>query len=177
MGCKLQFQSRGNRKYLVRIRKIILLLIGFGCYELTSHSLWPCGPSRSSSLTATACGCRTPGLIRSSTRPLYTGPNPPSPMKLLIEKSRVAARSSSTVNGITSDVSPASDSDTFSSSGGGGEDGWKLPERSAWEELKQPKIAVHDADFPMSSGAGVRRDARSERGRVYARAMMGNGVE
>jgi hypothetical protein len=170
MGCKLQFQSRGNRNYLVRIRKIILLLIGFGCYELTSHSLWPCGPSRSSSLTATACGCRTPGLIRSSTRPLYTGPNPPSPMKLLIEKSRVAARSSSTVNTSTSDANPASDSDRSSSSGRGrGADGWKPPERSAWEELKQPKIAVHDADFPMSGGAGVRRAARSERGRVFAR--------
>lgn len=63
---------------------------------ITSHSLWPCMPSKSRSLTATGWAFK-PGLSLSSTNPLWTGPNPPSPRKLLDEKLCVITLSSASV--------------------------------------------------------------------------------
>uniref|UniRef100_A0A0A9DWP3 Uncharacterized protein n=1 Tax=Arundo donax TaxID=35708 RepID=A0A0A9DWP3_ARUDO len=55
-----------------------------------------------------ACGL-SPFLTPSSTKPLYTGPNPPSPRKLPETNPRVAARSSDTLN--TCRFEPTSDTD------------------------------------------------------------------
>lgn len=64
---------------------------------LTSHSLWPWEPSKSRSLTATGWAFK-PGLSLSSMNPLWTGPNPPSPRKLLVEKFWVITFSSCSVS-------------------------------------------------------------------------------
>lgn len=61
--------------------------------SFTSHSRCPCSPPTSNSLTATGCALR-PGRILSSTKPLCTVPNPPSPSKKWLEKSWVITRSS-----------------------------------------------------------------------------------
>ena len=57
----------------------------------TSHSLWPCKPSKSRFLTATDRAFK-PGLGLSSLNPLGIDPNPPSPRKLLGEIVRVRER-------------------------------------------------------------------------------------
>ena len=63
----------------------------------TINSRWPWRPSRSRSLTATGWALR-PGRSLSSMNPLWTGPNPPSPRKLLEEKLCVMTLSSACVN-------------------------------------------------------------------------------
>ena len=52
---------------------------------ITSHSRWPCLPSKSRILTATDWGFK-PDLSLSSIKPLYTCPKPPSPRKLVLDK-------------------------------------------------------------------------------------------
>lgn len=59
--------------------------------------MWPWEPSRSRSLTATGWAFK-PGRSLSSIKPLWTGPNPPSPRKLLVEKFWVITLSSWRVN-------------------------------------------------------------------------------
>lgn len=80
---------------------------------LTNHSLCPCDPSKSKNLTATGWAAK-PGLSLSSMNPLWTGPKPPSPIKLLDEKLCVITFSSPSVN--TWRLEPARDMERSSES-------------------------------------------------------------
>jgi len=67
----------------------------------TTNSLLPCRPFRSSCFTATTrCSC-SPGIV---SRPLYTRPNPPSPINLSCRKLPAASASSRNENACAADT-------------------------------------------------------------------------